>query len=106
MSIQAVGEALLFASKAGADPARVRQALMGGFASSKFLEVHGERMVKWSFEPGFRMALHQKNLNLALGYPIPPTARSCSMPVPPKVGHRSNKLSTSIIRSLPRTSRS
>jgi 2-hydroxy-3-oxopropionate reductase len=67
MTIEAVGEALLFASKAGADPARVRQALMGGFASSKILEVHGERMVKRTFEPGFRIALHQKDLNLALG---------------------------------------
>ncbi len=52
LTIQAVGEALLFASKAGADPAKVRQALMGGFASSKILEVHGERMVKRTFQPG------------------------------------------------------
>jgi 2-hydroxy-3-oxopropionate reductase len=66
MTIEAVGEALLFASKAGADPARVRQALMGGFASSKILEVHGERMIKRTFNPGFRIALHQKDLNLAL----------------------------------------
>ncbi|MDP5238777.1 2-hydroxy-3-oxopropionate reductase [Uliginosibacterium sp. 31-16] len=67
MTIEAVGEALLFASKAGADPARVRQALMGGFASSRILEVHGERMVKRTFDPGFRIELHQKDLNLALG---------------------------------------
>ena len=66
LTIEAVGEALLFASKAGADPARVRQALMGGFANSRILEVHGERMVKRNFEPGFRIALHQKDLNLAL----------------------------------------
>jgi 2-hydroxy-3-oxopropionate reductase len=66
MNIQAVAEALLFAAKAGADPARVRQALMGGFAGSKILEVHGERMVKRTFEPGFRISLHQKDLNLAL----------------------------------------
>jgi 2-hydroxy-3-oxopropionate reductase len=65
-TIEAVGEALLFASKAGADPARVRQALMGGFANSRILEVHGERMVKRNFEPGFRIELHQKDLNLAL----------------------------------------
>jgi 2-hydroxy-3-oxopropionate reductase len=65
-TIEAVSEALLFASKAGADPARVRQALMGGFANSKILEVHGERMVKRNFEPGFRVELHQKDLNLAL----------------------------------------
>ncbi|WID98604.1 2-hydroxy-3-oxopropionate reductase [Bosea vestrisii] len=66
LTIEAVGEALLFASKAGADPARVRQALMGGFASSKILEIHGERMVKRTFNPGFRIGLHQKDLNLAL----------------------------------------
>lgn len=66
LNIEAVSEALLFASKAGADPARVRQALMGGFASSKILEVHGERMVKRTFDPGFRIELHQKDLNLAL----------------------------------------
>jgi 2-hydroxy-3-oxopropionate reductase len=66
LNIEAVAEALLFAAKAGADPARVRQALMGGFASSKVLEVHGERMVKRTFEPGFRIELHQKDLNLAL----------------------------------------
>lgn len=67
LNIEAVAEALVFAAKAGADPARVRQALMGGFASSKVLEVHGERMVKRTFDPGFRIALHQKDLNLALG---------------------------------------
>ncbi len=66
LNIEAVAEALLFASKAGADPAKVRQALMGGFASSKILEVHGERMVKRTFDPGFRIELHQKDLNLAL----------------------------------------
>ena len=66
LTIEAVGEALLFASKAGADPALVRQALMGGFASSRILEVHGERMVKRNFDPGFRIELHQKDLNLAL----------------------------------------
>ncbi len=67
LNIEAVAEALLFAAKAGADPARVRQALMGGFASSKVLEVHGERMIKRTFDPGFRIGLHQKDLNLALG---------------------------------------
>jgi 2-hydroxy-3-oxopropionate reductase len=66
LTIEAVGEALLFASKAGADPAKVRQALMGGFASSRILEVHGERMINRSFDPGFRIVLHQKDLNLAL----------------------------------------
>jgi 2-hydroxy-3-oxopropionate reductase len=66
LNIQAVAEAMLFASKAGADPAKVRQALMGGFASSRILEVHGERMIKRTFNPGFRIELHQKDLNLAL----------------------------------------
>lgn len=66
LTIEAIGEALLFASKAGADPALVRQALMGGFASSRILEVHGERMIKRNFAPGFRIELHQKDLNLAL----------------------------------------
>jgi 2-hydroxy-3-oxopropionate reductase len=80
LNIEAVGEALLFASKAGADPAKVRQALMGGFASSRILEVHGERMVKRTFDPGFRIELHQKDLNLALqgaralGVALPNTA--------------------------------
>ena len=66
LNIAAVGEALLFASKAGADPVKVRQALMGGFAASRILEVHGERMIKRTFNPGFRIELHQKDLNLAL----------------------------------------
>jgi len=66
LNIEAVGEALLFASKAGADPAKVRQALMGGFAASRILEVHGERMIKRTFDPGFRIELHQKDLSLAL----------------------------------------
>jgi 2-hydroxy-3-oxopropionate reductase len=66
LTIEAVGEALLFASKSGADPSRVRQALMGGFAASRVLEVHGKRMIERTFHPGFRIALHQKDLNLAL----------------------------------------
>ena len=80
LNIEAVGEALLFASKMGADPAKVRQALMGGFASSRILEVHGERMIKRTFDPGFRIELHQKDLNLALssahsvGLSLPNTA--------------------------------
>ena len=80
LTIEAVGEALLFASKAGADPAKVREALMGGFASSKILEIHGERMIKRTFNPGFRIELHQKDLNLALsgaralGLSLPNTA--------------------------------
>ena len=80
LTIEAVGEALLLAAKAGANPAKVREALMGGFANSRILEVHGERMVKRTFEPGFRIALHQKDLNLALttgrqlGVSLPSTA--------------------------------
>ena len=80
LTIEAVSEALLFASKAGADPAKVRLALMGGFASSKILEVHGERMIKRTFDPGFRIELHQKDLGLALdgaralGLALPNTA--------------------------------
>lgn len=66
LTIEAVGEALLFASKAGADPARVRKALMGGFAASRILEIHGARMIERNFDPGFRIELHQKDLNLAL----------------------------------------
>jgi 2-hydroxy-3-oxopropionate reductase len=80
LNIEAVGEALLFASRMGADPAKVRTALMGGFAASRILEVHGERMIKRSFDPGFRIELHQKDLNLALanarqvGLSLPNTA--------------------------------
>jgi 2-hydroxy-3-oxopropionate reductase len=85
LNIAAVGEALLFASKAGADPAKVRQALMGGFASSRILEVHGERMIKRTFAPGFRISLHQKDLNLALqsaralGVALPQTAGAAQL---------------------------
>lgn len=66
LNIEAVSEALVFAAKAGADPEKVRRALLGGFASSRVLEVHGERMIKRTFDPGFRIELHQKDLNLAL----------------------------------------
>ena len=66
LNIAAVAEALLFAKKAGADPAKVREALMGGFAASRVLEVHGERMVKRTFDPGFRIRLHRKDLALAV----------------------------------------
>ncbi|MFD2755015.1 2-hydroxy-3-oxopropionate reductase [Comamonas terrae] len=85
LNIAAVGEALVFASKAGADPAKVREALMGGFASSRILEVHGERMIKRTFAPGFRIALHQKDLGLALqgarelGLALPQTAGAAQL---------------------------
>ena len=80
LNIQAAAEALVFAARAGADPAKVRQALMGGFASSRILEVHAERMINRTFNPGFRIRLHQKDLNLALssarelGLALPNTA--------------------------------
>ena len=85
LNIAAVGEALVFASKAGADPARVRQALMGGFAASRVLEVHGERMIKRTFNPGFRIRLHQKDLQLvlqgakALNLALPNTAMTAQL---------------------------
>ncbi len=85
LNIEAVAEALLFASKAGADPAKVREALMGGFAASRILEVHGERMIKRTFNPGFRVELHQKDLNLALqgakelGVSLPHTASAAQL---------------------------
>ncbi len=77
LNIEAVAEALLFAARAGADPAKVRQALMGGLATSRILEVHGERMIKRTFDPGFRIELHQKDLNLALS-----SARELGMSLP------------------------
>lgn len=77
LNIEAVSEALVFAAKAGADPAKVRQALMGGFAASRVLEVHGERMINRTFNPGFRIELHQKDLNLALG-----SAKALGMSLP------------------------
>jgi 2-hydroxy-3-oxopropionate reductase len=77
LNLQAVSEALVFAAKAGADPAKVRQALMGGFANSRILEVHAERMIKRTFAPGFRIRLHQKDLNLALQ-----AAREMNMSLP------------------------
>ncbi len=77
LNIEACAEALLFAAKAGADPARVREALMGGFAASKILEVHAMRMIKRTFDPGFRILLHQKDLGLALS-----GARAMGMSLP------------------------
>ena len=85
LNIAAVSEALVFAAKAGADPAKVRQALMGGFAASRILEVHGERMIKRTFAPGFRIRLHQKDLALALagarelGVSLPQTAGAAQL---------------------------
>jgi 2-hydroxy-3-oxopropionate reductase len=67
LTINAVAEGLLFAARAGADPAKVRSALLGGLATSRILDILGDRMIKRTFDPGFRIALHQKDLNLALG---------------------------------------
>jgi len=77
LTLEAVAEALLFASKAGADPMKVRAALLGGFAQSRILEIHGERMIKRTFNPGFRVKLHQKDLNIALQ-----SARSMGLSLP------------------------
>lgn len=85
LNIAAVSEALVFAAKAGADPAKVRQALMGGFAASRILEVHGQRMLDRTFNPGFRIRLHQKDLALALqgakalGVALPQTAGAAQL---------------------------
>lgn len=80
LTIQAISEALVLAAKAGVDPAKVRQALLGGFAQSRILDQHGQRMLERNFAPGFRVKLHQKDLNNALsaartlGVPLPATA--------------------------------
>lgn len=77
LHILAASEALLLASKAGVDPAKVRSALMGGLAASRVMEVIGEKQIKRTFAPGFRIRLHQKDLNLALQ-----SARSLHMSIP------------------------
>ena len=66
VTTEAVAEALVFAAKAGVDPAKVRQALMGGSASSRILDTHGEKMLERNFKPGFRMRLHRKDLDITL----------------------------------------
>ncbi len=76
-TIEAVAEALLLAERSGVDPAKVREALLGGFAGSKILEVHGQRMLDRTFDPGFRVRLHRKDARIvedaaaATGTPIP-----------------------------------
>jgi len=77
VTIQAVAEALTFARKNGVDPAKVRDALMGGFAGSKILEVHGKRMLDHEFKPGFKTRLHQKDLNIVMQ-----TARELGVALP------------------------
>jgi 2-hydroxy-3-oxopropionate reductase len=80
LTIQAVSEALTLAAKSGVDAGKVRQALLGGFAQSRILDVHGQRMLERNFKPGFRVRLHQKDLNIGLstgknlGVPLPATA--------------------------------
>ena len=66
LTIQAVAEGLIYASRAGADVEAIRQAILGGIGASRILEVHGERMIKRTLNPGFRIRLHQKDLNNAL----------------------------------------
>ncbi|HYA20603.1 MAG TPA: 2-hydroxy-3-oxopropionate reductase [Burkholderiales bacterium] len=66
LTIEAVGEALTFARKNGVDPAKVREALLGGFANSKILEVHGKRMLDNEFKPGFKVRLHQKDMRIVM----------------------------------------
>lgn len=77
LTIQAVAEAITFAREAGADPEKVRQALLGGFADSTILKVHGERMIERAFDPGFRIRLHHKDIGLATG-----AARSLGLALP------------------------
>jgi len=76
-TIEAVAEALALARRAGVDPAKVRAALLGGFAGSKILEVHGQRMLDRAFEPGFRARLHRKDARIVLD-----AAREVASPVP------------------------
>ena len=76
VTIQAVSEALTLARKAGVDPAKVREALLGGFAQSRILELHGKRILDRNFQPGFKIKLHRKDLNIALQ-----TGRELSIPL-------------------------
>lgn len=76
-TIAAVGEALVVGAKAGADPAKIREALLGGFAQSRILDVHGQRMLEGALQPGFRIRLHQKDVGIALD-----AARSFSAAAP------------------------
>ncbi len=77
VTIQAVSEALLLAAKAGVDPAKVREALLGGFAQSRILELHGNRMLQRNFQPGFKVKLHRKDMAIILN-----TARELGLALP------------------------
>ncbi len=85
LTIQAVAEALTLARKSGVDAAKVREALLGGLAQSKILEMHGERMLKHEFDPGFKLSLHRKDLAIALqaaraeGVPLLATAQAAEV---------------------------
>ncbi len=76
LTIQAVAEALILARKSGVDPAKVREALLGGFAGSRIMELHGQRIIDRAFQPGFRVRLHRKDLAIALQ-----TGREVSLPL-------------------------
>ncbi len=108
LTIEAVGEALVFARQSGCDPARVREALMGGFAASRILEVHGQRMIERTFEPGFRISLHAKDLDLALkaagenGIPLPGTALCRQLLTSAKANGDWEKDHSAIVKSLER----
>lgn len=108
LRIEAVGEALVFARQSGCDPAKVREALMGGFAASRILEVHGERMIDRTFEPGFRISLHAKDLDLALkaggenGVPLPGTALCRQLLASAKANSDWEKDYPAIVKSLER----
>ena len=84
-TIAIVSEALVLAAKAGVDPAKVRQALLGGFAQSKILEAHGQKMLDRNFKPGFRIRLHEKDMKIALstgseyGVPLMVTSQVAQM---------------------------
>lgn len=77
VTIAAVSEALVLAAKAGVDPVKVREALMGGFAASRILDVHGNRMIQRTFAPGFKIKLHRKDMNIVLN-----TARELGVVLP------------------------
>lgn len=108
LTIEAVGEALTLAARSGCDPAKVRKALLGGFASSRVLEVHGERMISRSFAPGFRIALHSKDLDLALkaaasvGVSLPSTALCQQLFNSNKAMNEWNEDHSAVIKSLER----
>ncbi|MBN9551640.1 MAG: 2-hydroxy-3-oxopropionate reductase [Alphaproteobacteria bacterium] len=108
LTIEAVGEALTLASRSGCDPAKVRKALLGGFASSRILEVHGERMISRSFAPGFRIALHSKDLDLALkaaasvGVSLPSTALCQQLFNSNRAANEWNEDHSAVVKSLER----